>query len=89
MSRLIDLSVVHVINGVHPNIQNDIREGEDVPTLRDLKSRQVREAELSLVRQLYKVLSMYESIQEQAVVSRPNDDLESILHEQGIQTLEK
>jgi len=89
MSRLIDLSLVHVINRVHPHIQSDIREGEEVPTLRDLKSRQVREAELSLVRQLNKVLSMYESIQEQAVASRPNDDLESILHEQGIQTLEK
>ena len=84
-TNLIDLSLVHVINRSHIHIQDDIQDSDTVPALVELRSRQVRQAEREALRALEKVLEMYESIQMQAVMSRPNYDLQEILNQQGIQ----
>jgi len=84
MKTLINQRTVNAINSSHAHVEIDLRDGEDVPTLRDLKQRQVKQAEEDLMKAMNKLLAMYVSIQEQAVIAQPNTQLTRLMRSRGI-----
>lgn len=83
---LINLSAIHAINTTSRHINDYIHQCDDTPTLRDLKLRQVKAAEIELVKNMNKLLDMYASIQVQAVHDSPDPELERMLYEVGVST---
>lgn len=84
MKTLIDPRTITQLNHAHAHVDIDLRNGDDVPTLMELKRRQVRQAEADLMVALNKLLTMYAAIEEQAVAALPNVQLTRLMRSRGI-----
>ncbi len=83
--HLVDLTWIHTINRMHMDAEGMYQQADMVPTLRDLKIRQMKEAEEKMLAAIEKVMSFYADAALTLEDKRNDDELGSMLRDAGIQ----
>ena len=82
--HLVDLTWIHTINRMHMDAEAMYEQADMTPTLRDLKIRQMKEAEEKMLSAIEKVMRFYADAAATLEESRNDDELGSMLRDAGI-----
>lgn len=82
--HLVDLTWIHTINRMHMDAEAMYHQADMVPTLRDLKIRQMKEAEQKMLAAIEKVMSFYADAALTLEDRRNDDELDNMLRSAGI-----
>lgn len=83
--HLVFLTWIHTINRMHMDAESMYQQADMVPTLRDLKIRQMKEAEEKMLAAIEKVMSFYADAALTLEDKRNDDEIGNMLRDAGIQ----
>lgn len=82
--HLVDLTWIHTINRMHMDAEAMYEQADMTPTLRDLKIRQMKEAEEKMLSAIEKVMRFYADAAATLEETRNDDELSNLLRDAGL-----
>ena len=82
--HLVDLTWIHTINRMHMDAEAMYEQADMTPTLRDIKIKQMKEAEEAMLGAIEKVMRFYADAAATLEETRNDDELSNMLRDAGL-----